>query len=235
MEKMCNPNKKFYSFLCMSLMFFCFNTNTTYAEEVCGRNYYVVACKNPFTNINVQIGTNLLKGFYYTEDGLQRQSPNYYDYYRQRNMQNLHAFFLCNNKSPFIYYDLDTNERHTVPPITCTKYRDLFLETYCPNKSSIVCAKCPNGGKTTASSISSSVDGNTTLWDLKSIADCYISKFTDSTGSYEYLTDINYPEESKQECRYAPDVPGDQIVPNSELYHQQEASLDENPTNSNSD
>jgi len=219
---MCNPNKKFYSFLCMSLMFFCFNTNTTYAEDVCGRNYYVAACKNPFTNTNVQIGTNLLKGFYYTENDLQQQSPNYYDYSGQRNMQNLHAFFSCDNNIPFIYYDHATNERHTVSPINCTKYRNLFLETYCPNKSSIVCAKCPNGGKTSASSISASADRINTVWDLKSIADCYVSKFADSTGSYEYITDINYIDR-KEECRYAPDVPGDQIVPNTELNHQHEA------------
>lgn len=228
---MCNPNKKFYSFLCMSLMFFCFNTNTTYAEEVCGRNYYVAACKNPFTNTNVQIGTYLLKGFYYTENGQQVQSPNYYDYYGQRNMQNLHAFFSCDSNSPFIYYDLDTNERYTVGLTLCEKYRNLFFETYCPNKNSIVCAKCPNGGKTTASVISSSVDGTNIIWNLKSIADCYISKFTDSTGSYEYLADINYPEESKQECRYAPDVPGDQIVPNNQLYNQQGASQQDDSTN----
>lgn len=216
---MCNPNKKFYSFLCMSLMFFCFNTNTTYAEEVCGRNYYVAACKDPVTNANVRIGTNLLKGFYYTGDNDQQEiNPNYYDYFGGRNMQNLHIFFSTGTGSNdiIIYYTHD-NERRTVPTSVHKNSRKNFFKTYCPNKSSIVCAKCPNGGKTSASSISASADGTDTIWDLKSIADCYVSKFADSTGSYEYITDINYMDR-KEECRYAPDVPGDQIIPNNLLY-----------------
>lgn len=185
---MYKPNKIFYKFLCMSLMFFCFNTNQTYAEQVCSKGYYVISCSGK------TIGTYLLKGFYYQGSGNQTmQSPNYYDYSMTSNMENLRAFF--SGTGTFQYWKRDgttisTAQADDTENVTGYKtYRDKFFATYCPNANSILCAKCPNGGKTDFSSISMTADGSTTVWHLNFISDCYVSQYTDSTGSYEYIAD----------------------------------------------
>ena len=221
MKKMFKPNKFFYKFLCVSLMFFCFNT--TYAgDTVCGSGYYVASCSNE------EIGTNLLKGFKYTENDVAFNSPNYYDYSNQSNMDNLRNFF--KGRGTLTYQDYRYNE-HTVTASEYTEYRRKFLQKYCPNKNSILCLKCPNGGKTGVSTIDTSVSDPDSKWTLQVISDCYVSKFTDSTGSYEYIANTSQSGD-KVHCYYDIDKPGTQFIPNSELNPQTGQNVEEQETNS---
>lgn len=212
---MYKPNKIFYKLLCMSLMFFCFNINQTYAIEVCPQGQYVVSCSGK------QIGTNWLKGFYIDETTHER-SPNYYDYAMEKNMDNLRYFFDANQRNPISYKDHDGNPHEVSADDTQGEtgfktYRDILLGRLCPNKESISCEKCPNGGKTDASTISESMDTHATIWNLKVISDCYVSKYTDSTGSYEYINNTTNPE--TQTCFYNTEKEGYAFVTDDELFN----------------
>lgn len=206
---MCNPNKKFYSFLCMSLMFFCFNTTVTYAEEVCPSGYYVEKCSDKI------IGTNWLKGFKYEENNVTQSSPNYYDYSMANNMENLRKFFKGKKD---IIHTTRNGERVTVHTTDYKPYRNMLLGRECPDKSSTTCAPCPNGGKTEASIITRNIDDNSTSWDLKVISDCYVSKYVDSTGSYEYIESGNSYPTTTASCYYDTESPGDYFIPDDELF-----------------
>lgn len=212
---MYKPDKIFYKLLCMSLMFFCFNTPHVYAEQVCSSGYYVASCSG------YEIGTNWLKGFYIDKNTLER-SPNYYDYAMEKNMDNLRYFFDAQPMKPISYTDHDGNTHEVSADDTQGEtgfktYRDILLGRFCSNKESISCEKCPNGGKTDASTM----NPHATIWKLKVISDCYVSKYTDSTGSYEYINNTANPE--TQTCFYNTEKEGDAFVTDDDsVQHNQE-------------
>ena len=207
---MYKPNKNFYKFLCASLMFVCFNISQTYAEKACDKGYYVESCSG------YQIGTNWLKGFYQDAENHSDRSPNFYDYSMVHNMDNLRAFFAGTET---LDYTTHNNQHKYATPTggsitdpSYKQYRDFLLQTYCPNKNAATCKKCPNGGKTEASYISANE------WNIQIIADCYISKYTDSTGSYEYIENTSTPVPVPVRCFYTTEILGDFFIPDSELF-----------------
>lgn len=207
---MCKPNKFFYKLLCMSLMFFCFNTPHVYAEQVCPQGKYVVSCDGK------EIGTNWLKGF--IDDDTHERSPNYYDYAMENNMDNLRYFFDARPEKTISYTDHAGNHHDVSTDNTEFKtYRDKLLGKFCPNKDSISCEKCPNGGKTDASTISESTNPHATIWNLKVISDCYVSKYTDSTGTYEYID--NPTNLTTKTCFYNTEKKGDAFVTDDDLFN----------------
>ncbi|MCQ2571637.1 MAG: hypothetical protein MJ165_01395 [Alphaproteobacteria bacterium] len=194
----------------MSLMFFCFNTPHVYAEPVCPSGYYVASCDGK------KIGTNWLKGFYIDEDTHER-SPNYYDYAMENNMDNLRYFFDARPENPISYTDHDGIYHMVSADDTGFKtYRDKLLYKYCKSEK-ISCEKCPNGGKTDASTISESTNPHETIWNLKVISDCYVSKYTDSTGTYEYID--NLTNLTTKTCFYNTEKEGDAFVTDNDLFN----------------
>lgn len=169
--------------------------------QLCPRGYYVAKCGD------YTIGTNLLKGYMIGTD----QSPDYYDYANQRNLDNLRKFFA--GEEAFRYR---TKTTHTVIEVSPTgsdgylQHRDALLSTIC-NTTDITCTKCPEGGTVDASVMYLDTDNNSPVdWEFHSKSDCYMKEFSDSTGVFEYVASESATQ--SQNCYYSIETTGSTLV-----------------------
>lgn len=87
--------------------------------------------------------------------------------------------------------------------------RDTILNNVCnpfDSGTAITCAYCPDSAKTDATIVTVNVSSKTVKnWvKFNTIADCYIDSFSDSTGTYKYVTDGDISRKA-QNCYYAND------------------------------
>lgn len=164
-----------------------------YAEDVqvtiCPEGEYVAACGN------YRVGFNWLKPA--TISGTNTQ--NYYisneitDLYQQ-----MRTFF---DKGATIIQYLNGETITNTPGFAAD--RKAILDTLCnPKKSEIRCLPCPNNAKVPKSTVYINDTDPTTDWDFHTFADCYMTEFEDSTGSYFYVPDDSINEHNAEKCYY---------------------------------
>lgn len=86
--------------------------------------------------------------------------------------------------------------------------RDKIFSNLCSpfdSNISVTCAYCPNSANIEQSTVVITsyrhLNTATLNWKLHTIADCYLKEFTDSTGTYEYLS-TNQIDSTAERCYY---------------------------------
>lgn len=187
-------------------------------QTLCSKGSYIAKCGD------YSVGTNWLKGYSKTgtktyTDGtttkeitFTQKTPNYFDYSdnaNEVNLMNLKKFFDGISDISYTQGSISTEERiqKTEFPGTANgrvgyvPVRDEILSTFCnPNDVTIKCAKCPGNGTVEESTF------NTTLskWEhFNTIASCYMTEYTDFTGTFIYVQDTS--DQEKVNCYFIDD------------------------------
>lgn len=161
---------------------------------ICPEGEYVAACGN------YRVGFNWLKPATISETN----TKNYYisneitDLYQQ-----MRTFF---DKDATIIQYLNDDETITNNPDFAVD-RKAILDTLCnPKKSEIRCLPCPNNAEVPESTVYIKDADQTRDWDFHTFADCYMTEFEDSTGSYFYVPDDrnidSTNEHNAEKCYY---------------------------------
>lgn len=130
--------------------------------------------------------------------------------------EQMRGFFSSTGDTTIFYRDPDSGIK-PVPYVTFVEERELILKNICHPAltSAIKCEKCPNGATVPESSVD--LDENNlsfaNSWRFHTIADCYMTEFKDSTGTYIYLP-ANTPDDERaieqitatnsEHCYYTP-------------------------------
>lgn len=195
-------------------------TRITY--KLCPAGQYVSQCGN------YRVGFYWLKtaklSYQNTEaippDDGDRYTIDTRDYYVGENnlelFEQMRGFFSSTGDTTIFYRDPDSG----IQPIsyaTFVEERELILKNICHPAltSAIKCEKCPNDANIPESSVDLDEDNLTFAgsWHFHTIADCYMTEFKDSTGTYIYLP-ANTPDdehaieqitpENSEHCYYTP-------------------------------
>ena len=192
------------------LVFFCYvYDNNANAKVICPDGKYVSRCGDYY------VGTNWLKGYTVTKtllssDGSTEstytlKTTDYFDYSSNAdevNLANMRKLFEKNGEiikknGDIIYteYSDDANAQimNSAKPDEYGKTRDDILEKYCnPNNVYIECAACAGNGTVGKSEYDKG-------WkSFKTIADCYMKEYTDTTGTYVNISKDN----QEQNCYF---------------------------------
>lgn len=165
--------------------------------KICNEGFYVSSCSN------YTIGFNWLKSAKLSQlDGEDVTNVTTRDYYigdtTLQLYEQLRTFF-GHNGNISIRYKKDDGTIDSASPENLIEDRELILNSLChPRIVTPVCAKCPNGAKVEESTVD--VDTNNIAirgsWKVYTIADCYMTEFEDSTGSYFYVPETVYTDEA---------------------------------------
>ena len=142
--------------------------------------------------------TRRTKNYYY----ITKTADNMSDDDRSALMQQMRDFFTANNNISIPYCAVDSDNNCTVAATSdISTDRNKILETVCnPTNTMITCAYCPDSANIPASKVRiNAVTRKTSEWKFYTIADCYMDSFTDSTGTFKYVT--NTSEQAKK-CYY---------------------------------
>lgn len=139
--------------------------------------------------------TRRTKNYYYITE----TDNNLSDDDRSALLQQMRDFFAAKNNVSIQYCVLDSDNNCTGSanaPIAANEYiieRDKILETVCnPTNTTITCAYCPDSANIPASTVKiNAVTKKTSDWSFHTIADCYMNSFTDSTGTFKYVTNTS--------------------------------------------
>ena len=104
----------------------------------------------------------------------------------------MRGFFSSTGDTTILYRDADSGEIQPIPYATFVEDRELILKNVChPATTSISCTKCPNDANVAESSVELDEDNLaiTGSWRFHTIADCFMTEFEDSTGTYFYVPD----------------------------------------------
>lgn len=151
-----------------------------------------------------------------TEENGERLTIDTRDYYvgdtNLELFQQMRGFFSSTGDNSILYRDADTDTIQPISYATFVEDRELILKNVChPALTSISCTKCPNGANVAESSVELDEDNLavTGSWRFHTIADCFMTEFEDSTGTYFYVPD-NAPDISvvnldhAEHCMYTP-------------------------------
>lgn len=191
-------------------------------QRICNSGQYLYSCNGKV------IGTNWLKGI------STANTPDYFSYgdnYKNLNMTNLRKFF---NGIDTITYMESTNcgENYTnceytpkdIQKSTYVKYRNEILTKFCTDgdgklfsdKSLYVCNKCDNNATISASTVrndtyaTGKIFGET--WNIHTIADCYMSEFSDTSGTFIYVPESNFEQQNTgMPCYYSTYTSGSKL------------------------
>ena len=223
----------FNNFLCkifgVITLLFCY-TVCGYAEEsatiirvICSAGYYVSSCGTK------TIGTNWLKGI---PDNT--ETPDYFSYNSAAydNLTNLRKFFA--GKEEISYMDIQGTPT-TIPPTNIVNGEDRgylesrneifkdFCTTCQQNPDSTTsctlitsCKKCPNNAQVPQSTIGFNVQDKKfnlkTFTYIYTIADCYMTEFSDNTGTYVYVPNsAAQSSDSAKTCYFSDNIEGDEL------------------------
>jgi len=170
-------------------------------KQICPENQFVYKCGN------YRVGFDWLKSVKLPNPENMSQKVQTKNYYINDN-----ALDLFNQMRNFFHdgdvkYKDDDGNIKTADVATYKEDRQVILQNLCNplvENTGAICAKCPNDAKVKPSTVEVSEEDGKIIkysWDFYTIADCYMNEFKDSTGSYEYVTNIN-DNDTKHDCYY---------------------------------
>lgn len=176
---------------------------------LCKEGYYLSHCGG------IKVGTNWLKGIQGNTT-----TPDYYSYglpdSDTTNIANLRKFFA--GLEPINYTKKD-RQTETVSPSEYKPNRNEILTTFCTKNDELLnieCAKCPNNAKIPRSIVGKDNTSGKIIkssWQVHTISDCYMDKFSDHTGTYIYVaTAAANSATAGKKCYYSNDVEGDELI-----------------------
>lgn len=147
-------------------------------ETLCESGWYVDTCSNQ------QLGTRTLLGF---EKNRNVKTGQYYEYFNDTaNQENLRKFFA--GKGSIHYHGTDITET------TYEADRKSILVNFCNklNGNTVTCKRCPGNGSVPASTYTTYIVSDKEKidcgkWRIYTIADCYMSDFSDDQGNFKYI------------------------------------------------
>lgn len=155
-------------------------------ETLCESGWYVDSCSNQ------QLGTRTLLGFEKNmSNGDTIYTGQYYEYFNDTaNKENLRKFFAGTESIHYHGTDI-TNATYEAD-------RKSILVNFCNklNGNTVTCRRCPGNGSVPASTYTTyKVSGSSGTkrkidcdkWRIYTIADCYMSDFSDNKGNFKYI------------------------------------------------
>lgn len=196
--------------------YFSSGSTSSSVKTICPQGYYLARC-----GAAVSLGTNWLKGMSIRSSGIPVTTADYYSYNTSASdmihITNLRKFFAATE--PFTYNAKETTQGGTVKtaqPNVYKKDKDLMLSYICTDDTGVLigaeCEKCPGEASVAASTVNQDTSTDTpklvwTSWNVHTIADCYMTEFSDDTGTYIYLPE-NIETEDPAPCYYSTNVAG---------------------------
>lgn len=186
----------------------------TMTKTLCNENNYVARCREPGKSTENSLGTRWLKGYYKSESSSTGRTYsdafNYYDSpismgsTKIDNNENLRKFF---GNCPDDNCKMKNSSTKTWQSKSkIAENRNEMLSWFC-DPMKVFCEPCPNGGTVPASTVVVKTDSLVAQdWHIHTIADCVVSEFQDTTGTYSYYDDDNAT--TSTECYYSIERPG---------------------------
>lgn len=207
---------------------------------LCPSGYYVSSCGMAVLGTNWLYGMNKNKTL---KTGTETQYPckcdtaNYFSYSENystdkedENKENLRKFFAGKeiiNYTAKIKVENSSNysyESKSVMPVDYKKARNIILSNFCTNErgeltDDLKCEPCPNNAMIPASTVKRETYAPRRViydtWNIHTIADCYMDEFSDTTGTYVYVSkSSDLSTGSGEKCYYSDTKSG------SYLYYQ---------------
>lgn len=181
----------------------------TTTQNICSKGYYLSSCNQ------IVVGSNWLKGI------KGKTMPDYYSYGSSSSdpihMTNLRKFFAGHEP---ISVKKGNQSEEKILPSDYVSSRNTILTTFCTDGNNslanIKCQKCPNDADITESSVEINNYDNSIIedsWQIHTIADCYMSEFSDHTGTYIYSPSATAgSNNTAKRCYYSDNVQGDELV-----------------------